>query len=104
MARKQRDEWFWQRACAEYRLGGMTLAQVAAKHGVKQCALKYHLYKGKDSPSRREKTSARFLPVKVSDLARPMPIEVATRGGAVVRTAVGADVEYVAKLVRALDA
>ena len=104
MARKQRDEWFWKRACAEYRLGGMTLAQVAAKYGVKQCTLSYHLYKGKGSPSRRKQDSAQFLPVKVSELARPMPIEVATRGGAVVRTAVGADVDYVAKLVRALDA
>jgi len=103
MARaKQRDEKFWTAVCAEYRRGGKTVAQVAAKHGVKACTLGYHLYAGRDASSRKKRSAGRFLPVKLTTPPREVLVEIATGNGLVMRTEVGADVEYVVRLARAL--
>lgn len=98
MRHPQRDEQFWKQVCAEYRRGGQTRPELAAKYGVNESTLNYHLSKAKAARARVE-----FLPVQVaSSPARAAMIEVVLRDGAVVRAEVGADIEYVARLVRAL--
>lgn len=98
MRHPQRDKQFWKQVCAEYRRGGQTRPELAAKYGVSESTLNYHLSKAK--PAR---AAVEFLPVQVAPSpVRASMIEVVLRDGAVVRAEVGADVEYVAQLVRAL--
>jgi hypothetical protein len=98
--RPQRDQQFWKQVCAEYRRGGQTRPALAAKYGVNESTLNYHL--GKTRPVG---SSVGFLPVRVaSSLTRAASVEVVLGNGTVVRAEVGSDVDYVARLVRALQA
>ena len=99
MRHPQRDEQFWKRVCAEYRRGGQTRPELAARHGVSESTLNYHLSKVKTARPPLE-----FVPVQVASRQTPVAmIEVIARGGVVVRAEVGADIDYVARLVRALQ-
>ncbi|HEX2732284.1 MAG TPA: hypothetical protein VHM70_11780 [Polyangiaceae bacterium] len=98
MRHLRRDEQFWKEVCAEYRRGGQTRPALAAKYDVNESTLNYHLSKAKSA------RAPMFLPVQVaSGPAQTAGVEVVLRNGAVVRVEVGADVEYVARLVRALQ-
>jgi hypothetical protein len=98
--RSQRDEQFWKQVCAEYRRGGQTRSELAAKYGVNESTLNYHLSKAKSVGA-----AVGFLPVRVaSSPTRPAIVEVVLGKGAVIRAEVGCDVDYVARLVRALQA
>jgi transposase-like protein len=96
----QRDKRFWTQICAEYRRGGQTRPALAAKYDVNESTLNYHLSKANS----RARTAMEFVPVQVAaSAAQVAVVEIALRGGVVVRAEVGTDVEYVARLVRALQ-
>ena len=100
MRHPQRDDQFWKQVCAEYRRGGQTRPELAAKYGVTESTLNYHLSKSK--PGARAQLGFVRLQVAPSR-AEPAVVEVVLPSGAIVRATVGVDVEYVARLVRALQ-
>ena len=104
MAKKIRDEKFWQRLCAEYRRGSKSLAAVAEKHGVKKCTLSYHVYRDTSATGRAKKraTVEAFLPVHVAAPSPPAEIEIALSNGVSLRAPVGTDLDYIAGLARLL--
>jgi transposase-like protein len=65
MARVAQRPEFWAIVVAEAQAGGQTLEQVAAKHGVSEAALKYHLYKNRRATAKPAAPGPRVLPVRV---------------------------------------
>jgi hypothetical protein len=88
---------FWATVVAEARKGAHPRAQVAAKHGVTDAALKYHLYKTPGSPSAKRDALA-LLPVRLSG-ATPKQVEVELSASLRLRFEEGCDPAYVAALV-----
>lgn len=88
---------FWATAVAEAQRGAIPRSQVAAKHGVTDAALKYHLYK---SPRRASKKSdaLALLPVRLSGTAAKQ-VEVELSPSLRLRFDEGCDPAYVAALV-----
>jgi transposase-like protein len=99
MARAAQRPEFWATVVAEAQAGSASHADIAAKHGVTEAALKYHFYK-----ARKPRTAARHvpvLPVRVGDHeARQMSVELGP--SLRVRFAEGCDPAYVAALVAKL--
>ncbi len=91
---------FWSTVVAEARKAVIPRSQVAAKHGVTDAALKYHLYK---SPSRASTKSdaLALLPVRLSGTTAKQ-VEVELGPGLRVRFDEGCDPAYVAALVSRL--
>lgn len=91
---------FWATAVAEAQRGAIPRSQVAAKHGVTDAALKYHLYK---SPRRASKKSdaLALLPVRLSGTAAKQ-VEVELSPSLRLRFDEGCDPAYVAALVSRL--
>jgi hypothetical protein len=91
---------FWARVVTEARKGGIPHAEVAAKHGVSDAALKYHLYK---SPRHRVAKSnvMALLPVRVSGTAAKQ-VELDLGAGLRLRFEEGCEPGYVAALVSRL--
>jgi transposase-like protein len=96
---------FWERVVAEAERSEDTHAEVAARHGVSIAALRSWLYRLRREPGRGT-SEPRLLPVRVADrgefVLATEPIAVVTASGLEVRVPAGADVAYVAALVRAL--
>jgi hypothetical protein len=87
---------FWATVVAEAQKGSIPRSQVAAKHGVTDAALKYHLYK---SPRRASKSDAlALLPVRLSGTAAKQ-VEVELSPSLRIRFDEGCDPAYVAALV-----
>lgn len=81
---------------AEAKKGGIPRAAVAAKHGVSDAALKYHLYKSTGSTA--EKKALALLPVRVAGAAAKQ-VELEFGAGLRLRFEEGCDPAYVAALV-----
>jgi len=88
---------FWATVVAEVRKGALPRAQVAAKHGVTDAALKYHLYKTPGRASVKSDALA-LLPVRLSGTT-PKQVEVELSASLRVRFEEGCDPAYVAALV-----
>ena len=97
---KQRGAEFWAAVVAEVRKGDLPRVQVAAKHGVSDAALKYHLYK--TVPARTPKVSSpELLPVRLSgSVAKRVEFEFG--GGLQLRFEEGCDPAYIAAVVSRL--
>jgi hypothetical protein len=91
---------FWAGVVAEAKKGVLPRAQVAAKHGVSDAALKYHLYK---SPRRlvAKRDALALLPVRVSGAAAKL-VELELGAGLRLRFEEGCDPAYVAAVVSRL--
>lgn len=91
---------FWAAIVAEARKGAIPRSEVAAKHGVSDAALKYHLYK---SPKRigAKGGALALLPVRLSGTAAKQ-VELELDAGLRLRFEEGCDPAYVAALVSRL--
>jgi hypothetical protein len=87
---------FWATAVAEARKGAIPRSQVAAKHGVTDAALKYHLYKSPRRASTKSDALA-LLPVRLSGTAKQVEVELGP--SLRLRFDEGCDPAYVAALV-----
>lgn len=88
---------FWAMVVAEARKGALPRVQVAAKHGVTDAALKYHLYKTPGRASVKSDALA-VLPVRLSGTT-PKQVEVELSASVRIRFEEGCDPTYVAALV-----
>lgn len=82
---------------AEAKKGDIPRVAVAAKHGVSDAALKYHLYKTTGSTAVKGKALA-LLPVRLTG-AVAKPVELEFGGGLRLRFEEGCDPAYVAAVV-----
>jgi transposase-like protein len=96
MARVSRNAEFWARLVAEAKTSGTVCREVAAKHGVSESALRYHVYKARDG-----KRSTAILPVRVLGAERPL-VEIDVGSGVRLRVADGCDPDFVVALVSRL--
>jgi transposase-like protein len=88
---------FWATVVAEARKGAIPRVDVAAKHGVSEAALKYHLYKSTGSAAVKGKALA-LLPVRVSGTPAKQ-VELEFGAGLRLRFEEGCDPVYVAAVV-----
>jgi len=91
---------FWAPIVAEARAGLVPRVAVAAKHGVSDAALKYHLYKTTGSTVVASKALA-MLPVRVTGAAGKQ-VELEFGAGLRLRFEEGCDPAYVAAVVSRL--
>jgi len=93
----KRGAEFWATVVAEARKGAIPRVEVAAKHGVTDAALKYHLYKTPGSTTVKSKALA-LLPVRVTGAAAKQ-VELEFGAGLRLRFEEGCDPAYVAAVV-----
>lgn len=86
---------FWAAIVAEAKKGAIPRVAVAAKHGVSDAALKYHLYK--TSSSTKSKALA-LLPVRLTGTGAKL-VELEFGAGLRLRFEEGCDPAYVAAVV-----
>jgi hypothetical protein len=91
---------FWATVVAEARRGVIPRVEVAAKHGVTDAALKYHLYKTTGTTAVKGKALA-LLPVRLTGAAAKQ-VELEFGGGLRLRFEEGCDPAYVAAVVSRL--
>lgn len=88
---------FWATVVAEARKATIPRSEVAAKHGVTDAALKYHLYKSPRRATTKSDALA-LLPVRLSGTTAKQ-VEVELGAGLRLRFDEGCDPAYVAALV-----
>jgi hypothetical protein len=88
---------FWATVVAEAKKGAIPRVAVAAKHGVTEAALKYHLYKTTGTTTVKSKALA-LLPVRLTGTA-PRQVELEFGGGLRLRFEEGCDPAYLAAVV-----
>ncbi len=88
---------FWATVVAEAKRGAIPRVAVAAKHGVTDAALKYHLYKTPGSTAVKSKALA-LLPVRLTGTVAKQ-IELEFGAGLRLRFEEGCDPAYVAAVV-----
>jgi hypothetical protein len=91
---------FWSTIVAEARKAAIPRSQVAAKHGVTDAALKYHLHKSPRRASAKSDALA-LLPVRLSGTAVKQ-VELELGAGLRLRFEEGCDPAYVAALASRL--
>ena len=96
----KRGAEFWAGLVAEVKKGDAPRAHVAAKHGVTDAALKYHLHKTKAVKAAQTKALA-LLPVRVNGTPVKQ-VEVDFGAGLRLRFEEGCDPAYVAAVVSRL--
>lgn len=96
----RRGAEFWAGLVAEAKKGDVPRAHLAAKHGVSDAALKYHLYKTAPVKARKSKALA-LLPVRLSGSAAKQ-VELEFGAGLRLRFDEGCDPAYVAAVVSRL--
>lgn len=104
----RRGAEFWTAAIAELERSGLTHEMFARRRGLSAATLRSWIYRLR----RKRKASVPLVPVRVvastaptarrSSESRTEIVEVELLSGALVRFAIGADVEYVAALVQRL--
>jgi hypothetical protein len=97
----EKQEWF--QVAESFEASGLTQKEFSTQRGLRLSTLQSWVYRRRRQ--RAGKTPAvRLLPVEVSTVAQvsPVPLEVVLASGARLRFSVGADVDYVARLVTAL--
>jgi hypothetical protein len=91
---------FWATVVAEAKLGTIPRVAIAAKHGVSDAALKYHLYKSTGSTSVK-RTAPALLPVRLAGTVAKQ-VELEFGAGLRLRFEEGCDPAYVAALISRL--
>jgi hypothetical protein len=103
MAQQRRTKEWWSGTVSRWRRSGQTAAEFATREKLEVGTLRWWSSQlGRDI--RAEHGPATLVPLEVvvsSAVSRELTLEIAV-GAAVVRCEVGADVRYVAALVRAL--
>lgn len=98
MAKQAKGPDFWASAVAEAQAGELPHAEIAAKYGVTEAALKYHFYKARKQQGSSKRVPV--LPVRVGDEPRELSVDL---GGTMrLRFGEGCDPSYVAALVAKL--
>src|SRR4051812_44143805 len=92
---------FWATVVAEAKRGAIPRVDVAAKHGVTDAALKYHLYKSTGSTAMKGKAALALLPVRLTGAAAKQ-VELEFGAGLRLRFEEGCDPAYVAAVVSRL--
>lgn len=105
MVAKARSQSWWQRTVSRWKSSGLTAREFAAREGLSAGTLLWwssRLRRGTRA-ERGSVTSGAIAPIEIALArgARTSHVEVAIEG-AVLRVEVGADVEYVATLVKHL--
>jgi transposase len=103
---KQNEKPEWVRVAKEYEASGLTQREFAERRGMTLSTLQSWVYRRRRQEEAPVAQSVRLLPVQVT--AAPVErgsdcLEVLTASGERVSFAVGTDVEYVARLVAALE-
>lgn len=88
---------FWATVVAEAKQGAIPRVSVAAKHGVSDAALKYHLYKSTGSTSVKSKAPT-LLPVRLAG-STAKHVELEFGAGLRLRFEEGCDPAYVAAVI-----
>jgi transposase len=103
---KQNEKPEWVRVAEEYEESGLRQREFAERRGMTLSTLQSWVYRRRRQESAPVVQPVRLLPVQVT--AAPVErrsdrLEVLTASGERVHFAVGTDVEYVARLVAALE-
>jgi hypothetical protein len=103
---KQREKPEWVRVAEEYEASGLTQREFAERRSMKLSTLQSWVYRRRRQEREAPATPVRLLPVQVTTapvVSRSESLEVLLGGGERVRFVAGTDVEYVARLVAALE-
>ncbi len=103
---KQREKPEWVRVAEEYEGSGLTQREFAEQRGMKLSTLQSWVYRRRRQESAAPQRPVRLLPVQVATApveSERSSLEVFTASGVRVRLVAGTDVEYVARLVAALE-
>jgi transposase len=103
---KQNEKPEWVRVAEEYEASGLTQREFAERRGLTLSTLQSWVYRRRRQEGAPVAQPVRLLPVQVT--ATPVErgserLEVLTASGERVSFAVGTDVQYVARLVAALE-
>jgi hypothetical protein len=103
---KQNEKPEWVRVAEEYEASGLTQREFAERRGMTLSTLQSWVYRRRRQESAPMVQPVRLLPVQVTAAvveSGSNRLEVLTASGERVSFAVGTDVEYVARLVAALE-
>jgi hypothetical protein len=102
MARERQSRAWWSRTVSRWRGSGLTAADFAAREELSVHSVRWWSSAlGRDSRASHGSSEIQPIEIAVAATPRGSGVEIAV-GGAVLRCEVGADVDYVAALVRAL--
>ncbi len=95
----------WRRVAEEFEASGLTQREFAGRQGLRLSTLQSWVYRRRRQVGAAAEPPVRLLPVQVSSVPGPTtpPLELALPGGVRVRFGPDADVEYLARLVAALE-
>jgi hypothetical protein len=100
---KQAEKPEWERVAGAFEASGLTQREFAQQRGVRLSTLQSWVYRRRRSATARGEP-VRLLPVQLATapVASESMLEVVAANGVRLRFAVGADVDYVARLIAAL--
>jgi len=103
---KQNEKPEWVRVAEEYEASGLTQREFAERRGITLSTLQSWVYRRRRQEGAPLAQPVRLLPVQVTAapvMSGSSTLEVLTASGERVSFAVGTDVQYVARLVAALE-
>jgi transposase len=103
---KKGEEQEWVRVAEEFEASGLRQREFAQSRGLRLSTLQSWIYRRRRQVSTEAPPPVRLLPVQVSPAPRATEderVEVATGSGLRVRFRADTDVDYVARLVTALE-
>src|SRR6185312_6670647 len=102
---KKGEEQEWVRVAEEFEARGLTQREFAQSRGLRLSTLQSWIYRRRRQQSALTQPAVRLLPVQVSSapVSDESVLEVVLSRGVRVRLGPDADVEYVARLVAALE-
>lgn len=95
----------WLRISEEFEASGLTQREFAGRRGLRLSTLQSWVYRRRRQVSAAVEPPVRLLPVQVSraPTLATVPLEVVLGNGVRVQFSSGTDVDYVARLVAALE-
>jgi hypothetical protein len=103
---KQKEKPEWVRVAEEYEASGWTQREFAEQRGMKLSTLQSWVYRRRRQESAAPEARMRLLPVEVTaapGVGASGGVEVVLASGERVRFAAGTEVQYVARLLAALE-
>jgi len=103
---KQTEKPEWVRVAEEYEASGLTQREFAERRSMRLSTLQSWVYRRRRQRTQAPSAPVRLLPVQVTTApvgSRSESLEVLLGSGERVRFVVGTDVQYVARLVAALE-
>lgn len=103
--RKRVENPEWLRSAEQFEASGLTQREFAQSRGLRLSTLQSWIYRRRRQQSAVAQPAVRLLPVQVSSapVSDEVVLEVVLPRGVRVRLGPSADVEYVARLVAALE-